>query len=197
MLESSDKLWEEVCKRWSKSNSIVEFPWEDTKLVKENPELEERIFNALKNENRFLVSHCLVILEAIKSPLLNALPDEIFQRDDRIYLISGSFGSHYTVGQLARNIAERYAKTKGEFMFDGGPVGIFLNPELPKTPGPYRYEPYRSFSHYEVQTLLKKGEQPRCYYNHGGIRVNFTIRACPDYGVFDLSDFETKSDRAT
>jgi hypothetical protein len=194
MSEPIDKLWKEIWKRWSESSSIVEFPWEDIKLVKEYPKLEERIFKALTDENRFLVSRCLVVLEAIKSPRLHALPPQILERNDRIHLISGSFGSHYTVGQLARKIADRYAETKGEFRFDGGAVGVFLDTAPPKSQGLYRYEPYRSFSHYEVQTLLNKGEQPRCYYYNGLVRVNFTIRACPHYGVLDLSDFETNSD---
>jgi hypothetical protein len=108
MPEAIDKLWNEVWKRWSKSNSIKRFPWADEKLLEEHPELEDRIFNALTNENRFLVSHCLVTLEAVNSSKLAALPSEIFQREDRIQLLNGSFGQPYTVGRLARDILARY-----------------------------------------------------------------------------------------
>jgi hypothetical protein len=165
------------------------------KLVKEHPELEDRIFRALTNENRFLVARCLVALEQMKSSKLEHLPSEIFQRDDRIQLIYGSFGSPYTVGRLAREIVDKIAETKGEFMFDGAAVGIFVGAEHPKTPGLYRYEPYRSFAHYEVRTLLQKGEHPRCYYDCGRTRVKFTVRASPDYGVLELCEFEIESDQ--
>ena len=108
MPEAIDKLWKEVWKRWSKSNAIKRFPWADKKLLEEHPELEERMFNALTNENRFLVSRCLVTLEAVNSAKLAALPSEIFQREDRIQLLNGSFGHPYTVGHLAREILTRY-----------------------------------------------------------------------------------------
>jgi hypothetical protein len=108
MPEAIDKLWKEVWKRWSKSNSIVRFPWADKKLLEEHPELEDRIFHALTNKNRFLVSRCLVTLEAINSSKLITLPSEIFQREDGITLLDGSFGFPYTVGRLAREIRARY-----------------------------------------------------------------------------------------
>jgi len=115
MPEAIDKLWKEVWKRWSKSNSISRFPWADMKLVQQHPELEDRIFRALTNENRFLVSRCLVTLEAIESTKLNTLPPEILQREDRIQLIEGSFAYPYTVGRLAREIVSRFQKCKREF----------------------------------------------------------------------------------
>jgi hypothetical protein len=107
-----DKLWKEVWKQWSKSNTIVRFPWADMKLVQEHPELENRIFRALTNKNRFLVSRCLVALESIHSKKLSALPPEIFRRKDRIQLIEGSFALPYTVGRLAREIVATYQKRK-------------------------------------------------------------------------------------
>jgi len=110
MPEPIDNLWKGVWKRWSKSNSISRFPWADMKLVEQHPELEDRIFRALTNENRFLVSRCLVTLEAINSPKLSALPPQILQREDRIQLIEGSFAYPYTVGRLAREILARHQK---------------------------------------------------------------------------------------
>ncbi len=110
MPEAIDKLWKEVWKQWSKSNSIVRFPWADMKLVQEHPELEDRIFRALTSENRFLVSRCLAVLESINSKKLSVLPPEIFKREDRIQLIDGSFAYPYTVGRLAREIIARFQK---------------------------------------------------------------------------------------
>src|ERR1700744_4515419 len=104
MSEVIDKLWKEVWTRWSKSNSIERFPWADKKLLEEHRELEERIFGALTQENRFLVSRCLAALESINSPKLAILPSEIFQRDERIRVIIGSFSNSYTVGRFAREI---------------------------------------------------------------------------------------------
>jgi hypothetical protein len=192
MPESADNVWKEKWKQWSESRPISRCSWECIRFAKEYPELEERIFQALTNENRFLVANCLVVLEAMRSPKRNSLPPELFERHDRITLIHGSFAETATISQLARKIVEEFAATKGDFMFDGSPVGVFLETEYPNSPGPYRYEPYRSFAHYEVHNLLQKGEHPRCYYDYNQTRVNFTVRACPEYGVLELSDFDAK-----
>ena len=114
MSEAIDKLWKELWKRWSKSNSIERFPWADKKLLEQHPELEELILAALTNENRFLVSRCLAALESIKSPKLSVLPPDIFKREDCIQLINGSFAQPYTVGRLAREILARYQKRNAE-----------------------------------------------------------------------------------
>ena len=76
-----------------------------------------------------------------------------------------------------------------DFMFDGMPVGSFE--QIPQSPGRYRYEPYRSVGHYQMQTLLTSGGSPRCYYDANAERVTFSIRACPEYGVLELGDFLT------
>jgi hypothetical protein len=81
-----------------------------------------------------------------------------------------------------------------EFMFDGMPVGCFE--QMPRSPGRYRYEPYRGPGHYEVQTLRRSGGNPRCYYESGAERVSFTVRDCPEYGVLELYEFETFPGRA-
>jgi hypothetical protein len=75
-----------------------------------------------------------------------------------------------------------------DFMFEGMEVGIFQ--ELPRSPGRYRYEPYRGPGHYEMQSRLRSGQSPRCYYDSGGVRVSFGVSVCPEYGVLELYDFE-------
>ena len=78
-----------------------------------------------------------------------------------------------------------------EFSFDGMPVGIFKESDYPRSSGRYCYEPYRGLGHYEMQKLLRAGGSPRCYYESDGVRVSFTIRSCPEYGVLVLCDFES------
>ena len=78
-----------------------------------------------------------------------------------------------------------------EFFFDGMAVGYFEEAESPRSAGLYRYMPYRGPGHYEMQTLSQGGGLPRCYYEADGIRVSFTVRGCPEYGVLELSDFDT------
>lgn len=78
------------------------------KVANEHPELEEKMFKALANNNRFLVARCLVALEAMKSPRLRALPAELLERNDRITVIQGSFALDYTVARLAREIAAKF-----------------------------------------------------------------------------------------
>jgi hypothetical protein len=78
-----------------------------------------------------------------------------------------------------------------EFLFEGMLVGIFKESDYPRAPGRYGYEPYRSFGHYALHTQLAAGGSPRCYYEADGVRVSFTVRDCPEYGVFELCEFES------
>jgi hypothetical protein len=77
------------------------------------------------------------------------------------------------------------------FEFKGRSVGRFEESDYPRTPGRYRYEPFRGPGHYKMQTFLRGGGKPRCYYNEGINRVYFTVNDCPEYGVLDLRDFRT------
>jgi hypothetical protein len=190
MAESTDKLWKEIWKEWSGSRSIQRGSWKFPELAKKHPELEDRIFRALTNENRFLVANCLVALEAMNSLKLNALPPELFERQDRIHLVCGSFGEQYTISWLAHDVAAKHKLKNRDFIFEDMPVGIFKDAENPKSPGLCSYEPFRGPGHYEMQTRLKRGERPRCYYDCEESRVEFTVRQCPEYGVLELSDFQ-------
>jgi hypothetical protein len=77
-----------------------------------------------------------------------------------------------------------------DFFFDGTEVGYFRGGAFPQSAGRYQYEPYRGPGHYEMQTRLEAGGSPRCYYDIDGFRTKFTVRACPEYGVLELCDFE-------
>ena len=76
------------------------------------------------------------------------------------------------------------------FFLDEMPVGIFEDQEFPRSPGRYRYLAYRGMGHYQMQTQLKAGSTPRCFYDDGDFHISFTVHACPDYGVLELRDFE-------
>jgi hypothetical protein len=78
-----------------------------------------------------------------------------------------------------------------EFKFDGMAVGFFGGAEHPSAPGRYKYIPYRGPGHYEVQTRLRSGRKPRCYYDRDGVRVSFVVGECPEYGVLELGDFQS------
>jgi hypothetical protein len=77
-----------------------------------------------------------------------------------------------------------------EFAFDGLPVGCFEGPDYPKSPGRYRYEPYRGPGHYLMETKRKAEGTARCYYDFDNVRVSFTVGGSPEYGVLELSDFQ-------
>ena len=88
------------------------------------------------------------------------------------------------------------ADLEHDFMFEGMEVGVFEGVDSPRSPGRYRYEPYRGPGHYEMQTRRRSGESPRCYYDRDGVRVSFTVRDCPEYGVLELCDFESSKHTA-
>ena len=70
-------------------------------------------------------------------------------------------------------------------------IGLFLVADGPHTPGRYPYEPYRSAGHHKLQTLLRNGSSPHCYYESAEERVIFIVVSCPEYGVLELKDFES------
>ena len=76
------------------------------------------------------------------------------------------------------------------FMFESLPVGSLEERDYPRTPGQYRYMPFRGPGHYKMQTLLRKGGRPRCHYNDGKNVISFTVQGCPKYGVLDLCEFQ-------
>ncbi len=75
-----------------------------------------------------------------------------------------------------------------DFTYDGKRVGYFEEPVCPSTPGRYRYMPYRSIGHYELNIALRAGRRPRCAVpSHPG--KSFTVLSCPEYGVLELAEF--------
>lgn len=77
-----------------------------------------------------------------------------------------------------------------DFFLDAMPVGVFEEASPPCSSGYYRYQAYRGPGHYEMQTRLKAGSTPRCYYHQGDARISFTVHSCPDYGTLELRDFK-------
>jgi len=80
-----------------------------------------------------------------------------------------------------------------EFFFDGDAVGLFISTDAPRTPGHHRYEPYRGSGHYKMQSALRVGDTPRCYFDIHRTRIAFTVTDCPEYGVLALEQFEESS----
>jgi hypothetical protein len=72
---------------------------------------------------------------------------------------------------------------------DFASVGRFASKvPLPGAPGLYRYEPYRSGSHYRLQQRLGRGEAVRCRLaNEDGTIVRFIVCGCPEYGMVDVA----------
>jgi hypothetical protein len=83
-----------------------------------------------------------------------------------------------------------------DFYFGGTKVGHFRGGAFPQSAGCYQYEPYRGPGHYEMQVSLSAGGGPRCYYEIDGVRTTFVVRACPDYGVLELCNFESSPTNA-
>ena len=83
-----------------------------------------------------------------------------------------------------------------DFLFEGMEVGYFEETEMPRAAGRFRYMPYRGPGHYEMQTQRRAGSSPRCYYDADDVRVAFSVRDCPEYGVLELCDFEISSRNA-
>jgi hypothetical protein len=76
------------------------------------------------------------------------------------------------------------------FLFGDMVVGFFEEPDMPRADGRFRYMPYRGVGHYTMQTQRRAGTNPRCYYDANDVRVAFSVRDCPEYGVLELCDFE-------
>jgi hypothetical protein len=80
---------------------------------------------------------------------------------------------------------------KLEFMMENGNVvGSFRGDVYPNSAGEYQYEPYRGPGHFELQTHLKSGPAPRCYYAQNGKKISFTVVGCAEYGTLELRDFK-------
>lgn len=77
-----------------------------------------------------------------------------------------------------------------DFFFERLAVGSFVG-GLPRQDGRHRYEPYRGEGHYRLATLLRRGSAQRCYYDVGEQRFFFTVIGLPEYGVLELSEFDT------
>jgi hypothetical protein len=76
-------------------------------------------------------------------------------------------------------------------MLDGIPVGYFEESDFPRSPGCYRYTPFRGPGHYVMRKERSAGGRPRCYYDADDVRVSFVVCDCPEYGVLELCDFES------
>src|SRR5262245_58114707 len=76
-----------------------------------------------------------------------------------------------------------------EFTCGGGTAGRFDEPTFPRAPGRYKYEPYRSGSHYLLGMQLTTKGRAECEYVDEGRTVRFAVIGCPEYGVLELSDF--------
>jgi len=72
-------------------------------------------------------------------------------------------------------------------------VGVFKERSYPETSGQYRYEPFRGPGHYELSTRLRAGTPTHCHYDIEFERVSFTVIACPEYGLIELTDFKRAS----
>jgi hypothetical protein len=77
-----------------------------------------------------------------------------------------------------------------EFLFDDLPAGRFEGPEYPRSPGRYRYEPYRGPGHYLMHIRRKAEGAARCDYDFDALRMFFTVKDSPEHGVLALLDFQ-------
>lgn len=76
-----------------------------------------------------------------------------------------------------------------EFFFGNNAVGYFEHEAFPTADGNYQYVPYRGPGHFEMREALRATGAADCWYALDGVRVTFTVAACPEYGVLRLSDF--------
>jgi hypothetical protein len=76
------------------------------------------------------------------------------------------------------------------FMINGKLVGYFTQPQFPRTPGRFRYIPFRG-EHEELQKLRQDGRSPKCYFDTGREIISFVVQDCPAYGEVVIGDFET------
>jgi hypothetical protein len=77
-----------------------------------------------------------------------------------------------------------------EFFFQGEVVGLFFGVAGPRTPGPHRFEPVGRPGYSKMNTLLREGGSPVCYYECAGVRVSFTVKNRPYSDVLELDEFE-------
>lgn len=74
--------------------------------------------------------------------------------------------------------------------FETGAVGAFRTFRWPRTPGVYRYMPFRSMPHLRMHERLRSAGSARCYYERAGKRVYFTVNGHPKYGQLQCDMFE-------
>ena len=72
-----------------------------------------------------------------------------------------------------------------DFSFNGLPVGYFEEPSYPRTPGRYRYMPYRGLAHYDLVQALASGSA-QCSFSDGDSVYAFVVRSVPEYGVLQI-----------
>jgi hypothetical protein len=75
---------------------------------------------------------------------------------------------------------------KLEFFLSGSPVGYFEGAEYPRTPGRYKYMPYRGPGHLGMIEAVRSGKHPRCSFVDSDGRQEFVVAGVPEYGVLDL-----------
>jgi hypothetical protein len=75
-----------------------------------------------------------------------------------------------------------------DFEFNGGRAGYFEEATRPNRNGIYRYMPYRSGAHYELQCALRDGKHPRCAFA-AHPAISFAVVRLIEYGVLELADF--------
>jgi hypothetical protein len=80
------------------------------------------------------------------------------------------------------------AVAEGEEL-DFADVGEFKDSSpSPGSSGLFRYEPYRSGHHYDLQQRLRRGEQVPCrLVAADGAVLRFVVCGCPDHGVLEIN----------
>ena len=78
-----------------------------------------------------------------------------------------------------------------DFYFRGAVAGRFEEPELPLSPGCYRYMPYRSFAHLQMQEALNQEGTTRCSYRTDSGTVSFSVRKGSEHATLEVFDFES------
>ena len=75
-----------------------------------------------------------------------------------------------------------------EFKYSGGVAGAFEETAYPKKEGRYRYEPYRSGSHYKMITAIEVVGFAEIEFEDVGTlrRAKVTL---PEYGILDFLSF--------
>jgi hypothetical protein len=76
-------------------------------IANSHPECEPALGRLILDSNQLVAAYALLTLELMKSPILQNLPSEVFQRRSSVTVVCGSIKTAMDLGAWARQVQKR------------------------------------------------------------------------------------------